>query len=164
MFFLIREGHLRFVLCYTVIIPAAPEETVGKPGSNPGLLRGSLVIASGLNHWATTSHYATTSHCCLFKLNSQVHSGGSRVIWQRMCHPRLCRRVRTCHQLPRLDQRQHCGMPIFCLPRWIRGGGPAVDKPLDTLDQCPLGEVDFWVTISYSLQLIGKIILRLKYF
>jgi hypothetical protein len=27
---------------------------------------------------------------------------------------------------------------------------------------CTIGEVDFWVTISYSLQLMGKIILRLK--
>jgi hypothetical protein len=27
---------------------------------------------------------------------------------------------------------------------------------------CTVGEVDFWVTISYSLQLMGKIILRLK--
>jgi hypothetical protein len=27
---------------------------------------------------------------------------------------------------------------------------------------CTLGEVDFWITISYSLQLMGKTILRLK--
>jgi hypothetical protein len=31
----------------------------GKPGSNPGLLRDSLVSASGLNHWATTSPKST---------------------------------------------------------------------------------------------------------
>jgi hypothetical protein len=36
------------------MIPAAPQETVGEPGSNPGLLRDSLVSARGLDHWATT--------------------------------------------------------------------------------------------------------------
>jgi hypothetical protein len=32
----------------------------------------------------------------------------------------------------------------------------------NNLRQYRVGEVDFWVTISYSLQLMGKIILRLK--
>jgi hypothetical protein len=38
-------SHPEILLFVTVIIPAAPQETVGKPGSNSELLRGSLVFS-----------------------------------------------------------------------------------------------------------------------
>jgi hypothetical protein len=52
-FFVTQEWtphFLRFCLYYTVMVPAAPQETVGEAGIEPGLLRDSLVSASGLNH------------------------------------------------------------------------------------------------------------------
>jgi hypothetical protein len=36
-------SHPEIYLSYTAIFPAAPQETVGEPGSNPELLRSSLV-------------------------------------------------------------------------------------------------------------------------
>jgi hypothetical protein len=56
LIFLLRKAShiLRFDLYYTVIVPAAPQETVGKAGSNPELLRCSLVQPIPLANWATT--------------------------------------------------------------------------------------------------------------
>jgi hypothetical protein len=36
-------GSATLFFLYTVIFPAAPQETVGEPGSNPELLRSSLM-------------------------------------------------------------------------------------------------------------------------
>jgi hypothetical protein len=69
----------------------------GKPGSNLELLRGSLVSASGLNHWATTSpnHWATTSPSELPHPHWATTSPINYHIPPELLHPQLSYRILT---------------------------------------------------------------------